>query len=85
MPDTRPGEEPTPEEPGNATPSESADEREDFPETRRESMEEYAELGRLLAEWEKRCRESRELEQPEDLPHQPDSDAQHGRRGCPDS
>ena len=55
-----------------------------FLEHAREAMGEHAELGRLLAESERQCRESREPEQSEDLPGRPDGDNQPGRRSCPD-
>ena len=83
MPDNRPEGEPIREEPGIAIPPESADEQDHdalrgrgektFLEHARESMEEHAELGRLLAQSESRCRESRERGLPEDSPGRGDS------------
>ena len=84
MPDTQPGQEPPRKEPGNPTPPDSTDGQDQdaprghcgktFLEHARESMEEHAELGRLLAEWERRCRESRTEGAPEDPLGRVDSD-----------
>ena len=77
MPDNR-AEESSQEEPGTAIPPESTDGQEQdaqrghggktFLEHARESMEEHAELGRLLAESERRCSETRERGPTEDSP-----------------
>ena len=92
MPNGRPEEKTTPEEPA-AIPPESADEQDqDTPRGRggkaflehfRESMEEHTELARLLAESERLCREPRTERVPGELPARLDSDNQPGRQNCP--
>ena len=77
MPENRPEQEPPQEELHTAIPPESADEQsqEDpkghggrtFLEHAKESMEEHAKLGMLLAESERQCRDSLERGLPEDL------------------
>ena len=94
MTDNQAEEETTQEESGAAIVPEAADERDQdsprgqggktFLRHARESMEEHAELGRLLAESVRRCRESRKRGLREDLPDRLDRDNQPGRRSCPD-
>ena len=94
MPDNRPDEEPPREEPGGATPPEFADGQDQdapighggktFLEHAREAVDEHDILGRLLAESERRCRESREQGPPEDPSDWVYKGGQPGYRSCPD-
>ena len=81
MPDNRAEQEPSQEETSAAMPPESADEQDQdapighggktFLEHAKEAVDEHDILGRLLAESERRCRESREQALPEELPGRP--------------
>ena len=92
MPNSRAEEEPPREEPGDATPPESADEQgktlrratagKTFLEHGEDSMNEHDTLLRLLTESERQCRESRTQGLPGDLPGRRDRDDQPGRRSC---
>ena len=94
MPHNPAEEGPSREEPGNPIPSESADEQDQdcprgyegkaFLEHLEDSMNEHETLGRLLAESERQCRESRTERLPEDLPGRLDKGDPPRRRSCPD-
>ena len=94
MPNTPAEEEPPKEEPGTATPPEGADAQahdsprghggKAFLEHLEDSMNEHETLGRLLAESQRQCRESRTEELPEDLPGRLDKGDPPRRRSCPD-